>query len=451
MIPADAGELVTTHDIAEKYKAPEKTVMYWTALPGFPEAWPSGPGRTLVRDAMLVDKWLKENLPVHWARGQDSDNPHGLPSGRPEDLVTLSDICAWEGKALGRTEPVPEVTLRSYMSKKPPKMPGPDRVPGDGKEPEVTGRRWFRKTAYEFVNRPRRMRRQKPVETAATEQTPAADRTPPVPLSLPRPGNLGIREIATMFGVSGPTARDWTRVDDFPAAGDDGYDPAKVVEWVRVNRKRSWTAAQRRAGLTGRAWPSVQATDSSAKAPEPQAEAPPTGKTASRGWQEALTVTKISERYGVPLSTIRRWTKTKEKREGRTVLRAAFPAPLDNDSAEVVFPPGDVDNWVRQNRPHVWAAYTGSGPVLVNPLPEGDPLDLLDSQDFAELLGMTTRGEPLLRSTIAAYHGRGQIPFADRTSGDGKKPEVFSDHWYRRTVERFILSRRGSGWFSEKT
>ncbi|NJP75382.1 hypothetical protein [Streptomyces sp. C1-2] len=70
MIPADADELVTSQDIAEKYKANEGNVSYWTTLPGFPEGWPSGPGRTLVRDAALVDKWMKENLPVYWAKGR---------------------------------------------------------------------------------------------------------------------------------------------------------------------------------------------------------------------------------------------------------------------------------------------------------------------------------------------------------------------------------------------
>lgn len=55
---------------------------------------PSGPGRTLIRDAALVDEWLKENLPVHRAKGQDSDNAFGLPVCEPKDLVTLSDICA---------------------------------------------------------------------------------------------------------------------------------------------------------------------------------------------------------------------------------------------------------------------------------------------------------------------------------------------------------------------
>ena len=55
----------------------------------------------------------------------------------------------------------------------------------------------------------------------------------------------------------------------------------------------------------------------------------------------------------------------------------------------------DVDDWVKEARPHVWAAFKGTGPVLLNPLPEGDPRDLLDVDDFAEVWGIATRGEPM--------------------------------------------------------
>lgn len=427
MIPADGDELVTAYDIAEKYKASEGAVAYWTTLPGFPEAWPSGPGRTLVRKAAEVDEWMKENLPVHWAKGQDSANPFGLPAGKPTDLVTLADICVWEGKALGRKGPVPEATLRSYLSKKPPKMPGPDRVPGDGKHPEVTTRRWFRKTAYDFVHRPRRMRRQaKPQEAEVSKQPSAVASTPRNGPSTARKV-LDVQAIATTYRISGQTAKAWTRADGFPPAKGGTYSAAEVDVWVRENRKRSWTAAQR----------SAEAADRASVSPAPDvstAEPAPEG-----GWKDALTPKTIALRYGVSEAAARHWTTIKDKRDGRKVVRRAFPASLSDRS--LVYAPKDVDAWVRDNRPHVWATYTGTGPTLVSPLPEGDPLDLLDIYDFAEVLGMATRGEPLARETIHAYHARGQIPYADRTAGDGKKPEVFSDHWFRQTVYEVVLSR----------
>ncbi|OLO26029.1 hypothetical protein RI578_40755 (plasmid) [Streptomyces sp. BB1-1-1] len=451
MIPADADELVTSQDIAEKYEANEGNVAYWTTLPGFPEGWPSGPGRTLVRDAALVDEWLKENLPVHWAKGQDSDNPFGLPAGGPKDLVTLSDICAWEGKALGRTEPVPEATLRSYMSKKPPKMPGPDRVPGDGKAPEVTERRWFRETAYAFVNRPRRMRRQtKAEEPVSTAQAPAAGSALPSRSSTARTEHLDAQAIATTYSVSGQTARGWIRAEGFPEAGERGYNAADVDEWVRENRRRTWVTAQRRAQLSGHAWAGPSAADEDAGAEKKRAAPAPAAEPAAeaQGEQAQLTAEMIGPRYGVSEYTGLQWTKVKEKREGDKVVRRAFPAPRSTQPR--TYDQREVDAWVEKHRPHVWAAFKGTGPALVHDLPEGDPRDLLDIYDFAEVLGMTTRGEALARETIRAYHARGQVPYADRTADDGKKPRVFQDHWYRETVYGFVLSRRGSGRFGPR-
>ncbi|MFD0437180.1 hypothetical protein [Streptomyces chartreusis] len=444
MIPADADELVTSQDIAEKYKANEGNVAYWTTLPGFPEGWPSGPGRTLVRDAARVDEWMEKNLAVHWAKGQDSDNPFGLPAGGPKDLVTLSDICAWEGKALGRKEPVPEGTLRSYISTK--KMPGPDRTPGDGKRPEVTERKWFRETAYKFVNRPRRMRRQtKTEEPVATGQTPAAEGSLPSRSSTARTGNVDAKDIAITYSVSGQTARGWLRAEGFPAAGEDGYSAAEVDEWVRVNRRRTWAAAQRRAELSGHAW-----ADADAGTQEDRAEPTPAAEPAAEaeGEQAQLTAEMIGPRYGVSEHTGLQWVEVKEKQEGDKVIRQAFPAPRRTQPR--TYDQHEVDTWVEKHRPHVWAAFKGTGPALVHDLPEGDPRDLLDIYDFAEVLGMTTRGEALARETVHAYHARGQVPFADRTADDGKKPRVFQDHWYRETVYRFILSRRGSGRFGPR-
>ncbi|MGW7196143.1 hypothetical protein [Streptomyces chryseus] len=438
MIRADADEeVVTSEEIAQKYGVTEPIVLYWSTMKGFPEGWPSGPGRTLVRDAAAVDDWLRENLPVHWAKGQDSDNPHGLPEGGARDLVSLADIAQWEAKALGRQEPVPTATLRGYLSKG--TMPEPDRTPGDGQQPEVRDRMWFRKTAYDWVNRPRRMRRQKKNDAQA-EQGPAADQPLKRSSVAGRAPRVDIEAIAGTYGVSRPTASSWSRTEGFPQGGD----PAEVDAWVRAERPRSWAAAQRRAGHEAQATAGASADH----AEESSAAAAAKAKGGS-GERVELGLEEIGPRYGVPKPTGVSWTRVKEKREGGKAVRRAFPAPLRTGPR--VWASDEVDAWVKEFRPHVWAAYTGSGPVLANPLPEGDPQDLLDVDDFAEVWGMATRGEPVARETINAYHNRGQIPFADRTPDDGKTPRVLEYHWYRKTVYDVITSRRGPGNFEPRT
>ncbi|MCX4792020.1 hypothetical protein OG369_41770 [Streptomyces sp. NBC_01221] len=438
MIRADADEeVVTSEEIAQKYEVTEPIVLYWSTMKGFPEGWPSGPGRTLVRDAAEVDDWLQVNLPVHWAKGQDLENPYGLPEGGAKDLVSLADIAQWEAKALGRQEPVPTPTLRGYLSKK--TMPQPDRLPGDGKRPEVLDRMWFRKTAYDWVNRPRRMRRQKKSDAQA-EVAPAAGQPSKRPSGSGQAPRVDVDWIVATYGVSRPTAGSWSRTEGFPKEGD----PADVDAWVRAERPRSWAAAQRRAGQGTQASAGVSADHQEEPAAAPAAK-------AKDGPDERveLALEEIGPRYGAPKHTGVSWTRVKVKREDGKVVRRAFPAPLRTGPR--AWASAEVDAWVKEYRPHVWAAYTGAGPVLANPLPEGDPQDLLDIDDFAEIWGIATRGEPLARETVNSYHNRGQIPFADRTPDDGKTPRVLEYHWYRKTVYDVITSRRGRGNFEPRT
>ncbi|KUN38616.1 hypothetical protein AQJ30_13830 [Streptomyces longwoodensis] len=62
----------------------------------------------------------------------------------------------------------------------------------------------------------------------------------------------------------------------------------------------------------------------------------------------------------------------------------------------------------------------------------------------------TETGLPDHSPDILPAHQRGQIPFADRTPDDGKKPRVLEYHWYRETVNNFIRSRKGSGNFEPR-
>jgi hypothetical protein len=164
-----------------------------------------------------------------------------------------------------------------------------------------------------------------------------------------------------------------------------------------------------------------------------------------------LTVAGIAKRFNVPEPTVRAWilNATEEKTEGGKVVRTPFPAPVSERQPRER-DQDEIDAWVEKNRPHVWAAFAGTGPVLVQPLPEGNPRDLLDIDDFGEVWGNATRGEPLKHDTMVAYHNRGQIPFADRQPGDGGKPRVFAYHWFRETVYDFILERHGPGRFGPR-
>lgn len=224
-----------------------------------------------------------------------------------------------------------------------------------------------------------------------------------------------------------------------------GVFGAGRVEWVHEKRRRTWVAARRHAQLPGHAWADWSAIqeDSGAQKElaEPAAEA--------QGERAELTAEMIGPRYGVSEYTGLQWTKVKEKREGDKVVRRAFPAPRSTQPR--TYDQHEVDAWVEKHRPHVWAAFKKTGSALVHDLPEGHPRDLLDSYDFAEVLGMTTRGEALARETVRACHARGQVPFADRTADDGKTPRVFQDHWCRETVYGFVLGRKGSGRFGRRS
>ncbi|MFD0501400.1 hypothetical protein [Streptomyces rhizosphaericus] len=326
MIPADADEeVLTSEEIAAKYKVNVAQVGYWSKMKGFPEGWPSGPGRILVRDGREVDDWLRKNLHVYWARGQGSENPYDLPEGNPKDLLSLKDIGALEAKALGRDKPVPLATLRGYLSKRssPSALPLPDRTPGDGLQPEVMDRKWFRQTVYDWVNRPRSMRRQKKTDGGAGGAQAPAQREPKKQSSPAQSSpRVDVEGIAAKYGVSRPTASKWTRTEGFPAPDGADYDVALVDAWVRSERRRTWEAAQRLLA------PAAEVVSGS-EAPEEQAPAAAgAGRRSRRKKRVELAAGEIGPRYGVPPETAaNNWTKVKEKREAGKVVRKGFPAP----------------------------------------------------------------------------------------------------------------------------
>ncbi|MFF4531502.1 helix-turn-helix domain-containing protein [Streptomyces sp. NPDC001407] len=447
MIPADAeNKDLTVEDIAAIYKVAVTQVHNWTSMEGFPPGRPAGVlGTLLVRNAEAVDAWLEKNFRVYWAQGQDSDNPLGLPEGGDKDLLSLADIGRLEAQVIGREEPVPATTLRGYISKG--TMPGPDRTPGDRKEgePEVTDRKWYRATVYQWLQRPRRARRSSKSSTPSAAPAPAGGAgEEPTVSTANEPKSLGVRQIASKYLVSEATVRNWAKLDGFPAMHPKTktYNAAAVDRWVREHKKRAWAAAQEQ---MAQAAPGAAAI-TPAEGSNASAARPAGAKGRSRRKQRVeLDLEGIAKRFDQPLSTVGYWARTEEKREGGKVVRPAFPESLRRERPRT-WDQDDVDAWVMAARPHVWASFTGTGPLL----PEGNPRDLLDVDDFAMIWAEATNGEPNSRSTMHAYHSRGQIPFADRAPDDGGSPTVFAYHWYRETVYEFIRSRRGKGNFEPR-
>ncbi|WP_331757960.1 hypothetical protein OIE82_34860 (plasmid) [Streptomyces althioticus] len=177
MIPAGSQQKHTNVSlISERYDVHRDTAYKWTGEPGFPSAVDRA-GKAEVYDEDEVDEWLRKNFPGVWIKGQKGRNPLGLPPGGDRDLLPLRRIGELEGRAFNRK--ATEVgTLRTYISKG--ILARPDRRPGDGQRPEVTEDMWFRSTAYAYLNRPRRTRRQ-----PDSERQPQAAGGPGADLELP--------------------------------------------------------------------------------------------------------------------------------------------------------------------------------------------------------------------------------------------------------------------------
>ncbi|MPY64855.1 hypothetical protein [Streptomyces spongiae] len=168
--------------ISERYDVHRDTAYKWTGEESFPDTVDRA-GKADVYDEDEVDEWLRKNFPGVWIKGQKGRNPLGLPPGDARDLLTLQRIGELEGRAFNR-DATDVRTLRTYISKG--TLARPDRKAGDGQKPEVNEDRWFRSTAYAYLNRPRRTRRQTTVvEQPDSEQQPQATGGPGADLELP--------------------------------------------------------------------------------------------------------------------------------------------------------------------------------------------------------------------------------------------------------------------------
>ncbi|MEU5417759.1 hypothetical protein [Streptomyces sp. NPDC020667] len=201
MIPAGSKIRYTTVlRMAKRYKVHRNAALQWTGEPDFPDAVDKAK-QAWVYDEAKADDWVKVHKPGLWANGQTSAADLGLPEGNDRDLLTLEEIGELEGAFLGR-EATSVETLRTYLSPSKATLAGPDREPGDGGKPEVEERMWFRSTAYDFIKRPRKVRRKKPQDAPATEKkAPAAPRAaaPEVALPAGSPSDLlTLKEIAEL-------------------------------------------------------------------------------------------------------------------------------------------------------------------------------------------------------------------------------------------------------------
>ncbi|NUK15783.1 hypothetical protein [Streptomyces lunaelactis] len=183
MIPEGSEQKHTNVNlISERYDVHRDTAYKWTGEESFPDPVDRA-GKADVYDEDEVDEWLRKNFPGVWIKGQKGRNPLGLPPGDASDLLTLQRIGELEGRAFNR-DATDVRTLRTYISKG--TLARPDRKAGDGQRPEVSEDRWFRSTAYAYLNRPRRTRRQPTVmEQPASEQQPQAAGGPGADLELP--------------------------------------------------------------------------------------------------------------------------------------------------------------------------------------------------------------------------------------------------------------------------
>lgn len=142
------------------------------------------------------------------------------------------------------------------------------------------------------------------------------------------------------------------------------------------------------------------------------------------------TVRALAEHYRVSEATAKGWCAAED-----------FPA-WSGTQRRRQYLAKPVDEWVKANRPIVWAAVNAPDKPAG---PAAHPRDLLDADDFARARGERLGRKPVSAMTISGYVTRGQVPRPDRTPHDGKQPAVARNSWYRATVDANLATLTGSG------
>ncbi|MFF4344738.1 hypothetical protein ACFY00_33060 [Kitasatospora sp. NPDC001540] len=163
------------------------------------------------------------------------------------------------------------------------------------------------------------------------------------------------------------------------------------------------------------------------------------------GGRSFVTRQEIRGKYSVGANVVKGWIA----RPSFPAAQAPAAAGADRGREAERFDEVAVDAWVREHENRLWLA-THEGKeaareAALRRLPQGGPGDLLDLDDFRTLLGEFNRGKPIARTTMQSYRSRQQIPAADRREGDGLRPEVYEDMWFRATVYDYIVSQPGMG------
>jgi len=147
MLASDANTS-STKTIAARYGVSVTTVINnWTKDPRFPGAEGDARRNRTYPDAKVAD-WVRECRPAVWAAYQQGDQPY-RSGDDPDELVDMGEFARLRAARVG-AEPAADEAMYSYINRK--VIPEPDRKPGDGRTPEVSGLMWMRSTVDRHIN-----------------------------------------------------------------------------------------------------------------------------------------------------------------------------------------------------------------------------------------------------------------------------------------------------------
>ncbi|MFC7992156.1 hypothetical protein ACFUV2_22880 [Streptomyces pilosus] len=454
MIPANSNiKQTTVEKIAKRYHVSGSTAASWTLEETFPPCLDKGWGKTQLYDEAAVDEWVLEHKPEAWvvAHPKQKEKATALPAGGPKDLLPLRHIGVLEGRFLSR-EPTPVATLRTYISRG--VLARPDRRAGDGGQPEVTEDMWFRETAYNYITRPRRVRRK-------TGKSGGERREPSEFLQRyfeENPGLLTLEKIAELDG------REHEREPTALSTLDNYISQGKLARPDRKPGDGKTPDVDERMWMPESVLSYLCRPDSRHGAPKPaqdEAAAVEASEFLQRYFEEnpgLLTLEKIAELDGreqgrpkaTALSTLKVYiSQGKLARPDRKPGDGKTP-PVEEQmwTPESALPFLATPRQARKEAPTAPAEGELREPsAALKRYFEKNP-GLLTLEKIAELDGKEQgRSKPTALSTMRAYRSRGLLAPPDRLPNDGKTPEVDEPMWTPESARPYLLrplGRRGA-------